>query len=235
MKNEAGNCSRRWNGISRTMSFDYKGIRMRVRKIAIFSLIFMSMISGCAEDTNTTEGPLVINGYILPPMPDKALNDSTLLGIDSNDNGIRDDVEIYIIKRFETAEYPKTKTAIALQYAWSSQKILENPSLESSKYEDDALACQTYWMRKEQKDVHQRIINLAKTDFNASIQKNLEASKWRTKHEVFGDIEIKDKIYNTKERIQQKFFYNEALSGKILTIGTKSIDRCLINIDGLGE
>lgn len=208
---------------------------MRAGEITIFSLMCMLIFNGCTEEENITQPASVINGHTLPPMPEKALNDSTLLGIDSNDNGIRDDVEIYIIKRFETAEYPKTKTAIALQYAWASQKILENPTMESSKYEHDALACQTYWMRKEQKDVNQRIIDLAKTDFNVSIQENLEASKWRTKHEIFGDIEIKDKIYNTKERIQQKFLYNAALSGNILTIGIKSIDRCLINIDGLGE
>ena len=37
--------------------------------------------------------PEIVNGYVLPPMPDKKLNDATLKGIDSNDNGIRDDVE----------------------------------------------------------------------------------------------------------------------------------------------
>ncbi len=40
----------------------------------------------------------VINGYVLPPEPDETLNNSTLLGIDSNNNGVRDDVERKIIK-----------------------------------------------------------------------------------------------------------------------------------------
>ena len=37
-----------------------------------------------------------INGYKLPPQPDETLNNSTLLGIDSNPNGVRDDVERWI-------------------------------------------------------------------------------------------------------------------------------------------
>jgi len=48
------------------------------------------------KDTNQT----VINGHTLPPEPDKALNDSTLLDIDSNNNGVRDDVERWIYKTY---------------------------------------------------------------------------------------------------------------------------------------
>ena len=38
------------------------------------------------------------DGYILPPKPDSKINDSTLLGVDSNNNGVRDDVEIKIFE-----------------------------------------------------------------------------------------------------------------------------------------
>ncbi|MFT7824865.1 MAG: Ig-like domain-containing protein, partial [Sulfurimonas sp.] len=43
-----------------------------------------------------------VNGHRLPPEPDKALNDSTLLGIDVNHNGVRDDVERYIYTKYDT-------------------------------------------------------------------------------------------------------------------------------------
>jgi len=43
-----------------------------------------------------------ISGHRLPPEPDRALNNSTLLGIDSNNNGVRDDVERWIYKRYNT-------------------------------------------------------------------------------------------------------------------------------------
>ena len=36
----------------------------------------------------------------LPPIPDKKLNDSTLLWIDSNNNWVRDDLEIWIVENF---------------------------------------------------------------------------------------------------------------------------------------
>ena len=38
----------------------------------------------------------VFDGEVEPPMPDRAENDKTILGIDSNNNGIRDDVDIWI-------------------------------------------------------------------------------------------------------------------------------------------
>lgn len=160
-----------------------------------------------------------INGYKLPPEPDPTLNNSTLLGIDSNNNGVRDDVEIYVIKRYaKDPEFPKTKTALAMQYAWSAQKILENPTIESKKYSDDAIDCESYWFN---------IITESMT--------TLEMMKYMNNHEVFNDPEIKDKIYNTRERIEQKFSYNSALSGNIFDGRNESIDNCQININELGE
>jgi hypothetical protein len=61
-------------------------------------------------DTDTTkhpysygyecEGDVVVNGYMLPPCPDPKINDSTLLGIDTNNNNVRDDVERWLIVRY---------------------------------------------------------------------------------------------------------------------------------------
>ena len=167
--------------------------------------------------------PEVINGYKLPLEPNKALNDSTLLGIDSNKNGVRDDVEIYIIKRYATdPKYPKTKTAIALQYAWASQKILENPTMESKKYIDDALDCESYWAWKEMKK-------------NTQGQSNFERGLYYSNLSSLIDSNLRDHIYNTRERIEQKFSFNAALSGNIFDGRDESIDNCQINIDNLGE
>jgi hypothetical protein len=38
---------------------------------------------------------------VLPPEPDPAVNDSTLLGVDVNDNGVRDDVERWIYETYD--------------------------------------------------------------------------------------------------------------------------------------
>ena len=56
-----------------------------------------------------------VNGHRLPPEPDKALNDSTLLGIDVNNNDVRDDVERWIYNKYKdcllyTSPSPRDRT-----------------------------------------------------------------------------------------------------------------------------
>jgi hypothetical protein len=72
-----------------------------------YSLLLISIITillGC-EGKSTTKTkdfkPEIINGYTLPPKPDPKINNSTLLGIDANKNGIRDDIERWIVKKYK--------------------------------------------------------------------------------------------------------------------------------------
>lgn len=58
-----------------------------------FALILLLLTSNIYSET--------INGHILPPEPDTKINNSTLLGIDSNNNGVRDDVERWIYKTYD--------------------------------------------------------------------------------------------------------------------------------------
>jgi len=156
----------------------------------------------------------IINGHRLPPEPDPAINSSTLLGIDSNNNGVRDDVERYIYNRYsEDTDFPKTKIALAMQYAWATQIIIDN-----KKYLDDAADCQFYWLDKITKHLP-----------------TLEAIKYAQEHIVFNDSLINDAVFNTKERVQQNYKFNEACSGHIFPGRKKSIDNCQTNIDELGE
>ncbi len=200
-------------------------------KSIILSLIVILMLGACSEsnfketttvsmDANMTiEEPEIFNGYILPPEPDETLNNSTLLGIDSNDNGVRDDVEIYVIKRYaKDPDFPKTKTALAMQYAWATQKILETPTMESKKYSDDAIDCEFYWLTQKTKDMT-----------------SLNGIRYHSKHKTFNDSKINDKIYSTRERIEQKFLYNSVLSGNIFDGRKESVANCQVNIDELGE
>ncbi len=43
----------------------------------------------------------IVNNHELPPEPDPKINNSTLLGIDVNNNGVRDDVERWIYEEFD--------------------------------------------------------------------------------------------------------------------------------------
>ena len=163
--------------------------------------------------------PKVINGFKLPPKPDEKKNNETLLGIDFNHNGIRDDVERWIIIHYANdPKYPKTKTAIALQYAWASQKILENPTMESNKYLDDVIDCQYYWLNKKTKGLS-----------------GFEFGKFSKEHSVIRSTILDDKIYNNQNRIKQYFKFNTALSGHIFKGREESLNNCRINIDELGE
>ena len=177
----------------------------------------------------------VINGHVLPPMPDETLNNSTLLGIDSNDNGVRDDVERYVIIRFSKEDFPKTRTALAMQYAWAKQKIIENPTRESAKYSHDSIDCQYYWFDRKQEVEYQQFSELLDTDRQAAAELDSKLTKWRLKYRVFNDDAINNIIFNTRERTKQDFAFNGAMSGGFFPGREESIDNCQVNIDLFGE
>ncbi|WP_373033122.1 Ig-like domain-containing protein [Sulfurovum sp.] len=177
--------------------------------------------------------PEVINGHQLPPEPDPVVNDSTLLGIDANGNGVRDDVERHIIIRFsKEVEFPKTKTAIALQYAKAYQFIMENDpknAFENKSYKkvDYALDCKWYWYDEATKK-----FNLS------SIEGSIAGTKFRLENKIY-DNEYKEKLFNTKLRMKAYFYYNASLSGHMLGGGggvlSSTKDKCDFDIDVLGE
>jgi len=63
--------------------------------------------------------------YELPPEPDPTQNNSTLLGIDSNNNGVRDDVERWIYKTYKD-KHP-IHIDIAMQAGRAYKLVLETP------------------------------------------------------------------------------------------------------------
>jgi hypothetical protein len=70
-----------------------------------------------------------VDGSNLPPEPDPKRNNATIAGIDANSNGIRDDVELVIYKK-----YPNNLKvrAAELQYAMALQsKLTKSVSTES--------------------------------------------------------------------------------------------------------
>lgn len=63
-----------------------------------------------------------VDGSKLPPPPDPTLVNSTVAGIDANDNGIRDDVELAIFEEYPTSSTTSTAIRAAeLQYAMDLQ------------------------------------------------------------------------------------------------------------------
>ena len=138
---------------------------------------------------NTTPRPIVINGHTLPPEPDPAINNATLLGIDSNNNGVRDDVEIKIMHKFKRP----IEQALMIQYAKMDLKILKNPTLAAESEELDkelfnVEACYGY-LREHHK------LNIGK-EYNIKLIQYLEGI-----------------TYNNKVRIEAYMEYNQEKSG----------------------
>lgn len=66
-----------------------------------------------------------INGHTLPLEPDPKINNATLLGIDSNNNGVRDDVERWIYKTYKD-KHP-IHIDIAMQAGRAYKLVLDTP------------------------------------------------------------------------------------------------------------
>ncbi|MGP1561412.1 MAG: hypothetical protein ACTTIC_04905 [Helicobacteraceae bacterium] len=177
--------------------------------------------------------PEIINGYVLPPEPDEKLNNSTLLGIDSNGNGIRDDVERYIIKRYAKEEFPKAKTAIALQMAWAKQKIIENPVLDSVQYQHDAIDCQWYWFNHKTKERDEQMAKIK--DDKEYFKEAAAQTRWRSKHTVVSDPDLMAKIYNTRDRLMREFDFNEACNGHVFGSEEPALKHCKTDVTKFDE
>ncbi len=212
----------------------------QISLITIVAVMTMIFLSGCSQsDGNSTSnlapGGEVINGYTLPPEPDPVINNATLLGVDSNDNGVRDDVERYVIERFAEEEFPKTRTALAIQYAWAMQKTIESPTRDSVKYSHDAIDCEYYWFRQKQLEQSKQLSDSLKVDRRTAIEVGSDMAKWRLKYGVYNDQALNGKIFNTSERMNQNFSFNSAMSGGMYPGRDESIENCQTNIDLFGE
>jgi len=146
------------------------------------------------DPNTTTPKVVVINGHTLPPVPDKTLNDSTLLGIDSNDNGVRDDVEIWIYTYYSKP----IEHAVFMQSARAYQIVIQEPekALETMKYLDDVSDCESYWrMSKEDAESEGEIF-------------------WLEEYKNY-DKDMNPVQFNTADRFLAYKKYNQTLSGGV--------------------
>ncbi|MDR2636233.1 MAG: hypothetical protein LBC08_05330 [Campylobacteraceae bacterium] len=199
-------------------------VKLLIALIVILSFIFYSLNSNNKTNSSSTDlyhGGETVDGYTLPPMPNPTENDKTLLGIDTNSNGIRDDVEIYIYNRFQGYTNSKVEREIAMQWAKAAQQFLISPetAYEDKKYEliDRAVSCEYYCYTTYLKDV--------------SLE---EFNNYTNKHKVFNS-KFKDVIYNTKERYKAYFIYNISLSSRVIEIPIITKENCDFDPDPLIE
>lgn len=127
-----------------------------------------------------------VDGYALPPEPDEIENNATLEGVDSNGNGVRDDVERKIY-----AKYPKKlHRVILIDRAKFYQQTMIQPTANAKETQKNAtkkINCRLYLM---------------------DLDEDIASDDWRENRE-----HIKDLTFNTKERVRKYLDYNIALSG----------------------
>ena len=139
-----------------------------------------------------------INGHRLPPEPDPAINNSTLLGIDSNHNDVRDDVERWIYETYKD-KHP-VHIDISMQAAKAFKKVLQTPEKAREIYHevDKAVDCELYYSM-DAKYLNEPILLTERVVDNYFI----------------------NKIYfNTEERMDAYIQYDTLLSGYTYTLSS---------------
>ena len=149
-----------------------------------------------------------INGYKLPPEPDPTVNNATLLGVDSNGNGVRDDVERWIYITYKD-KHP-IHVDIAMQAAKAKQNMLKDPS-KAKEIHDEMSApidCESYYrvcVKDPNKKIHIR------ERINSKLLRSI--------------------IFNTKKRKDAYMQYNSLLSGDTYVIPWCSERKQLCDFD----
>jgi hypothetical protein len=197
-----------------------------MKRVVLLSVVLVLTFNGCGggkssntdnnqsgNNTGSTiykpEGGEVVNGFTLPPYPDPTENDKTLLGIDTNNNGVRDDVERWLIFRYK--DHHRIVTEIGFQGARAHQIVIQDPSKAKETYpiEDAAQFCNSYFRRYA-------------NDFGDPILID---------HTIITSTAYKTMQFNTKERIKAYLTYDKALSGGVYRLPHASERKALCTFD----
>jgi hypothetical protein len=159
-------------------------------KNILLAAVAVLLLNACGSDkpTKPLAGPTVYNGYNLPAEPDPDLNRATLKGIDSNHNGIRDDVEIAIIKTFKPNTVEMRLASSRIYDKINTPNISKKRAMEISDEADLFSACTNY------------------LDFHGYINYN----DWTETYHKADEI-----LYNTPDRAIASERYEQRLSGGV--------------------
>lgn len=144
-----------------------------------------------------------IDGHTLPPEPDPKVNNATLLGIDVNKNGVRDDVERKIY-----ANYKKSiERAVMMQAFKTVQEMLADIDMvknarQWAEQDVKAMDCDAYLYLNRQKPF---IIQMAEI-----------INEWQ---------------FNTEKRVKKYYQYNQALSGGVYSIKEGTLQDCEFDVE----
>lgn len=159
----------------------------------------------------TATVPMILDPAAVPPAPDSDVNNATLAGVDSNNNGIRDDVERWIASEFDSPQ----ERAVVAQIAKSMQataywKAGKMTLMETDRLEGASNTCAIY--------VHPD-----------NISTNPAAGSNRFK-------KIIAKTFNTASRVKLLWDYSAEYAGKIVPhpseLGITEQNACELILEG---
>jgi hypothetical protein len=204
---------------------------LKLSLAAITALLFTSCSGDKSSNTSSSASTTVSSvsntgnfsmpdGYTLPPMPHEII--STLLGVDSNNNGVRDDVEHYIYNRFRGYTNAKVEREIAMQWARAAQQLIQNPETAygDRKYliMQNVVSCQWYYYNT----------------YLENVKGFVNRQNYRSQHDIF-DADFKDAVFNTKQRLKAYIRYGESMSGHVFDDYPETKDNCDFDVDALIE
>ncbi len=148
-----------------------------------------------------------VDGHRLPPEPDPKINNATLLGVDVNNNGVRDDVERKVYATYKKA----IERAVMMQAFRTEQAMLADPDLvknaeEWEKRDTQAMDCDAYLYLK----------------YNKPFIKKM------------GQTIISWQI-NTEKRVEKYYKYDRALSGGVYSINEGTLQDCEFDVERVLE
>jgi len=134
----------------------------------------------------------MIDGHLLPHEPENP--DATLLGVDENNNSVRDEVERWIYKDMPTYHHPEIERVIAMQKAKAYQMALVDPTNKDDKVYTNIKRARDCWS-------YYRISKALL--FDGAVQK-------------FGN-NLRDTSFNTRIRLRTYLDYDYTLKGRVST------------------
>lgn len=138
---------------------------MKIQHLLLASALFLTACSGSGAATTpagTPSGtgsptepipaktslesvPMILDPSRVPPEPDAAVNNATVSGIDSNNNGIRDDVERWIAQTYPNSARMRAavaQVAKSLQdYIITSSTMTRDSAYQAALKGGDAVSC----------------------------------------------------------------------------------------------
>ena len=163
-------------------------------KIRVIGILFLSMMAfnACSAERQKTPQPsqervpIIINGHTLPLEPDHKINNATLSGIDSNGNGVRDDVERKIYLQYDE----EIERQYLMMSARKQQKRLKANDLIQNAEKWERLDRYTFGC-----------ISYISHEYGIRLYGNIDF--------------VLDNVYNTRSRLEKYMAYNQALSGGV--------------------